>query len=129
MITKDKSSLEQTLSEGLLVNRDWLLKRGINRPRVDYFLWSGKLEPVAHGVYRRTGPPLKWEDMVYSLTEMGFPVHVGGRSALELHGLAPYLPSGDTRQIDLYGSSNVPKGVVNYPENFRFVVHTRRLFD
>ena len=71
MITKAKPSLEQTLSEGQLVNRDWLLKRGFNRPRVDYFLRSGKLEPVAHGVYRRPGPPLKWEHMVYSLKEMG----------------------------------------------------------
>jgi hypothetical protein len=129
MTIKAKSSLEQTLPEGQLANRDWLLKRGFNRPRVDYFLRSGKLEPVAHGVYRRPGPPLKWEHMVYSLTEMGFPVHVGGRSALELQGLAHYLPSGDAPQIDLYGSSNVPKWVLNYPANFRFVVHTRRFFD
>ena len=129
MFTKAKSSLEQTLPEGQLVNRDWLLNRGFNRPRVDYFLRSGKLEPVAHGVYRRPGPPLKWEHMVYSLTEMGFSVHVGGRIALELQGLAHYLPSGGARKIDLYGSSNVPKWVVNYPANFRFVVHTRRLFD
>jgi hypothetical protein len=56
-------------------------------------------------------------------------VHVGGRSALELQGPAHYLPSGSARQIDLYGTSNVPKWVVNYPANFCFVVHTRRLFD
>jgi hypothetical protein len=129
MITKAKLSLEQTLPEGQLVNRDWLLKRGFNRPRVDYFLRSGKLEPVAHGIYRRPGPPLKWEHLVYSLTEMGFPVHVGGRSALELQGLAHYLPSGGAQRIDLFGGSNVPKWVVNYPANFRFVVHTRRLFN
>ena len=129
MITKTKPSLEKTLSEGQLVNRDWLLKRGFNRPRVDYFLRSGKLEPVAHGVYRRPGPPLKWEHIVYSLTEIGFPVHVGGRSALELQGLAHYLPSGGVRRIDLYGSSRVPKWVTTYPAEFQFVVHTRRLFD
>jgi len=129
MNNKTKSSLEQTLPEGQLVNRGWLLKRGFNRPRVDYFLRSGKLEPVARGVYRRPGPPLKWEHMVYSLTEMGFPVHVGGRSALELQGLAHYLPSGGARQIDLYGCSKVPKWVVNYPADFHFEVHTRRSFD
>jgi hypothetical protein len=129
MITKTKPSLEQTLSEGQLVNRDWLLKHGFNRPRVDYFLRSGKLEPVVHGVYRRPGPPLKWEHIVYSLAEMGFPVHVGGRSALELQGLVHYLPSGGVRRIDLYGSSRVPKWVTAYPAEFQFVVHTRRLFD
>ena len=129
MVTKPESSLEQTLSEGQLVNRDWLLQRGFNRPRVDYFLRAGKLESVAHGVYRQPGPPLKWEHVVYSLKEIGYPVHVGGRSALELQGLAHYLPSGGVRRIDLYGSSCVPKWVVNYPAKFRFVVHTRRLFD
>ena len=129
MITKAKSSLEQTLPEGQLVNRDWLLKRGFNRPRVDYYLRAGKLAPVAHGIYRRPGPKLKWEHVVYSLAEMGYPVHVGGRSALELQGLAHYLPSGGVRRIDLYGSSRVPKWVATYPAEFQFVVHTRRLFD
>ena len=129
MVTKFESSLEQTLAEGQLVNRDWLLQRGFNRPRVDYFLRAGKLESVSRGVYRRPGPPLKWEHLVYSLTEIGYPVHVGGRSALELQGLAHYLPSGGIRRIDLYGSSCVPKWVVNYPAEFRFVVRTRRLFD
>ena len=129
MVTKPESSLEQTLPEGQLVNRDWLLQRGFNRPRVDYFLRAGKLVSVAHGVYRRPGPQLKWEHVVYSLTEMGYPVHVGGRSALELQGLAHYLPSGGIRRIDLYGSSRVPKWVAIYPAEFQFVVHTRRLFD
>ena len=129
MVTKLKSSLEQTLPEGQLVNRDWLLQRGFNRPRVDYYLRAGKLERVAQGVYRRPGPPLKWEHVVYSLTELGYPLHVGGRSALELQGLAHYLPTGGMRYIDLYGSSNVPRWLVNYPADFRFVVHTRCLFD
>lgn len=129
MITKPASSLEQTLPEGQLVNRGWLLQRGFNRPRVDYFLRAGKLESVTHGVYRRPGPQLKWEHVVYSLTEMGYPVHVGGRGALELQEMAHYLPSGGVCRIDLYSSSRVPKWVFIYPAKFRFVVHTRRLFD
>jgi hypothetical protein len=129
VVTKPESSLEQTLPEGQLVNRHWLLQRGFNRPRVDYFLRAEKLKPVAHGVYRRPGPQLKWEHVVYSLTEMGYPVHVGGRSALELQGLAHYLPSGGIRRIDLYGGSRVPKWVATYPAEFQFVVHTRCLFD
>jgi hypothetical protein len=129
MVAKPESSLEQTLFEGQLVNRKWLLQRGFSRPRVDYFLRSGKLESIAHGVYRRPGPPLKWEHVVYSLTEMGYPVYVGGRSALELQGLAHYLPSGGVRRIDLYGSTRVPRWVLNYPAKYRIVAHTRRLFE
>jgi len=129
MVKKPESSLEQTLPEGQLVNRDWLLQRGFNRPRVDYYIRAGKLAPVAHGIYRRPGPHLKWEHVLYSLMEMGYTVHVGGRSALELQGLAHYLPSGGIGRIDLYGSSRVPNWVDTYPAEFKFVVHTRRLFD
>ena len=57
MTLKPEPSLEQCLPEGQLVNRVWLLARGFNRPNVDYALRAGKLETVAHGVYRRPGPP------------------------------------------------------------------------
>ncbi len=128
MTPKTKKFLEQCLPEGLLVNRAWLKERGFNRPRVDYALRAGKMEPVAHGVYRRSGPPLKWEHVVYSLNEMGCPVHVGGRSALELQGLAHYLPLGNKQRIDLYSTIKVPGWVLNFSATFRFEIYSRRLF-
>ncbi len=129
MTPKPEPSLEQCLPEGQLVNRAWLLARGFSRPRVDYALRAGKLETVAHGVYRRPGPPLKWEHVVYSLNEMGCPVRVGGRSALELQGLAHYLPAGGVRRIDLYGTAKVPAWVADFPAPFGFETHNQRLFD
>jgi transcriptional regulator with AbiEi antitoxin domain of type IV toxin-antitoxin system len=129
MTPKSKKNLEQFLPEGQLVNRAWLQARGFNRPRVDYALRAEKLEPVAHGVYRRPGPPLKWEHVVYSLGEMGCPVHVGGRSSLELQGLAHYLPAGGVQRIDLYGAAKVPVWVSDFPASYRFEIHNQRLFD
>src|SRR5210317_823488 len=126
MTPKPEPSLEQCLPEGQLVNRAWLLARGFSRPRVDYALRAGKLETVAHGLYRRPGPPLKWEHVVYSLNEMSCPVRVGGRSALELQGLAHYLPAGGVRRIGLYGAANVPAWVTDFPAPFRFGVYNRR---
>ena len=106
MATKPEQSLEQTLPEGQLVCRAWLRERGFNRPRVDYTLRAGKLTAVAHGIYRRPGPALKWEHVVYSLNQMSCPVHVGGRSALEQQGMAHYLPLGDPQRIDLFGTGH-----------------------
>ncbi len=128
MPPKTVKTLEQCLPEGQLVNRAWLKVRGFNRPRVDYALRAGKLASVAHGVYRRPGPPLKWEHVVYSLNEMGYPVHVGGRSALELQGLAHYLPLGGKQRIDLYGAIKMPRWVVGFSALFRFEIHSQRLF-
>lgn len=128
MALKSEQSLDQCLPDGQLVNRAWLQARGFDRPRVDYYLRAGKLEAVAHGVYRRPGPPLKWEHVVYSLNEMNFSVRVGGRSALELQGLAHYLPAGDLKRIDLYTTEKVPRWVTSYPGPFQFLSHSRRLF-
>jgi hypothetical protein len=128
MLRKPEKSLEQCLPEGQLVDRAWLRACGFERPRVDYHLRSGKLEAVVRGVYRRPGPPLKWEHVVYSLQEMNYRVRVGGRSALEMQGLAHYLPVGPLRRIDLYGSARLPGWVGYYPGPFTFKVHKRRWF-
>ncbi|GAB6910042.1 conserved hypothetical protein [Desulfosarcina cetonica] len=129
MTTKSGPSFEQTLPEGQLVNRAWLKARGFNRPRVDYALRAGKLTAVAHGIYRRPGPALKWEHVVYSLDQMGWTVHVGGRSALELQGMAHYLPLGNSQLIDLYGGGKVPTWVQSFQTSFQFTIHTAQLFD
>lgn len=129
MVSQPNPSIEQSLPEGQLVNRAWLRARGFSRPRVDYALRAGKLTAVARGIYRRPGPPLKWEHVVYSLNQMGCPVRVGGRSALELQGMAHYLPMGDTQRIDLCGGGKVPPWVRSFQASFKFTIHTPQLFD
>jgi hypothetical protein len=129
MAAKSKKKLEQCLPEGQLVNRAWLKAKGFDRPRVDYALRAGKLTAVSHGVYRRPGPPLKWEHVVYSLNEMGYPVHVGGRSALELQGIAHYLPMDGRHRIDLYSHMKIPSWTLDFSTSFQFEIYTKRLFD
>ena len=104
----DTVLLANCLPDGLVVNRKWLKAKGFERTAVDYFVRSGKLERVGHGVYRRPGPPLKWEHLVYSLQELGSPVHVGGRSALDLQGMAHYLQLGGIQTLELYGVNKLP---------------------
>ncbi len=100
--------LANCLPDGLVVNRKWFKAKGIERTAVDYFVRSGKLERVGHGAYRRPGPPLKWEHLVYSLQELGYPVHVGGRSALDLQGMTHYLQLGEMQSVELYGVNKLP---------------------
>ena len=64
-------------------------------------LWWTTISAVAREAYRRSGTPLKWEHIVYSLQELGLAVHVGGRSALELLGYAYYLPIQGIKRIHL----------------------------
>jgi len=122
-----KKSLSAVLSEGLLVDRNWLKQRGFQRPLVDYYLRSGALEAVARGVYRRPGLPLKWQHLVYSLQALGFDVHVGGRSALDHQGLAHYLPMS-SETVHLYSQAKLPAWLHKVKAKAEFVAHHRTLF-
>jgi len=124
-----RSSLEELLPEGMVVDRAWLADRGFDRPLVDYYLRSGALKPVARGAYRRPGPPLKWEHVVYSIQKLGYSVHVGGRSALELQGLAHYLPMQGVKQVHLYGTDKLPGWVGKLEAPYKLLLHKAQLFD
>ena len=102
------ATLDSVMQEGLLVDRNWLQLHGIDHTAVDYYLRSKKLEAVAHGVYRKPGPPLKWQSVVYSLNQLGYKVHVGHTTALSYHGLEHYLRLGSSEAIKLYGDNSLP---------------------
>jgi len=124
---KSKRDLAAELPEGLLVNNNWLNNKGFKRPLVDYYVRSGKLEAVVRGVYRRPGPPLKWQHVVYSLQAMGFSVHVGGRSALDHQGLAHYLPLGH-ETVHLYSEARLPGWLSLVDVGVAFTTHHKSLF-
>ncbi len=124
-----RDPLEEQLPDGLVVDRAWLAERGFKRPLVDYYLRSGALMPVARGAYRRPGPPLKWEHVVYSLQELGHAVHVGGRSALEFQGFAHYLSIQGMKQIHLYGVDKLPGWVNKLEAPYRLCLHKPQLFE
>ena len=100
--------LDSVLPEGRLVDRGWLKNNGMDRPTVDYYLRSGKLERVAHGVYRKPGPQLKWQNLVYSLSVLGYRVHVGHLSALAFHGYLHYLELDGKPEVRLYSDMSLP---------------------
>jgi hypothetical protein len=124
-----KRRLEDILPEGLVVNRKWLQEKGYERPTIDYFIRSGKLENVARGVYRRPGPPLKWEHIVYSLQELGYMLHIGGRSALDLQGYAHYLEIGrEEKVVTLFGKDKLPAWVNKTNDVIHFVAFPQKIF-
>ena len=121
-------TIDRALPDGLLVNRKWLKEKGFQRPLVDYYIRSGTLTAVARGVYRRPGPPLKWQHVVYSLQELDYGVHVGGRTALELQGMAHSLPLKGTRLILLYGVNTLPAWVDQLEADYEVQLYKTRLF-
>jgi hypothetical protein len=132
--------LQRDLPEGLVADTIWLDAAGYPKSLRDKYLASGWLEHVSRSLYRRpsarladakadTGP-MDWERVVLSLQNlMRFGVFVGGRTALELHGFAHYLPAQGLREVHLYASERLPGWLDKVPVNATWVVHNPdRLF-
>ncbi|MDD3903906.1 MAG: type IV toxin-antitoxin system AbiEi family antitoxin domain-containing protein [Sphaerochaeta sp.] len=122
------AALDSVLREGLLVDRTWLGKHGIGATAVDYYLRSGKMETLVHGLYRKPGPPLKWQNAVYSLMLLGYNVHVGHMTALTYHGYDHYLRLGGAQRIRLYSIQKLPLWVEKVEIGPGFVMMKRNPF-
>lgn len=103
--------LDSIMQEGLLVDRAWFGRHGIESTAVDYYLRAGKIEALVHGLYRKPGPPLKWQQVVYSLIVLGSDVHVGHLTALSYHGYEHTLKLGVAQSIRLYSAQSLPSWV------------------
>lgn len=122
--------LPDIVPEGQLVNRHWLYQRGFQRPDVDYYLRSGALTAVARGLYRKPGPPLKWQNLLFSLQELGNLLHVGGASALNQQGYGHFLPAEQENEIHLYAANRLPSWLEDWHTrqptsrtSYRFLLH------
>lgn len=123
------SRLQHELWPGLLATTSWLGKRGYYRQLLDQYVSSGWLESPARGVYRRPGPPLKWQHAVASLQNLlGLPVYVGGLTALEIQGYGHFVRMGGIMTVHLYSLVALPSWVTKLPLKDEFVIHRRRLF-
>jgi hypothetical protein len=121
--------LVQDLPEGLLVDSKWLRARGYSTSLCSQYVSAGWLEQPARRVYRRPRGELTWEQVVISLqTLLRKPLVVGGRTALELQGMAHYL-STKIREVHLYGGEPPPNWLYDLHVGVKFRYHTgKRIF-
>ncbi|MFZ5555268.1 MAG: type IV toxin-antitoxin system AbiEi family antitoxin domain-containing protein [Pseudomonadota bacterium] len=103
------SRLQGELPAGLLASAAWLDAHGYYRQLLGHYVSSGWLESPARGVYRRPGPPLKWQHVVASLLLIEkLPLHIGGSTALEHAGFGHYARLRGAETIKLFGPSGLP---------------------
>ena len=126
--TSKLNSIQRDLPEGLLATSSWLKKKGYSDQLLKKYKENRWLESPVRGVYRRPGPPLKWQHVVASLSKvLEAPPHVGGMSALELRGYAHFLKSGPA-EIHLYSREKLPGWLSKLPLEERFIEHRDTLF-
>ena len=111
-----------SLPEGFLADSAWLQAQGLSRSSIRDYVDRGWLERLGPRVYRRPMQAakslLRWDVIVLSLQQvMHKPLHVGGRTAVELSGYAHHLEAGDASKVYLYGQG-IPSWLTKLPRRF-----------
>lgn len=93
--------LQRDLPAGVVAPSRWLSSLGISPQLARKYVANGWLVSLAYGAYARHGrtdsslPVVDWQGVMLGLQRLEQQaVHVGGVSALNMQGLAHYLPLG-----------------------------------
>jgi len=81
----------------------WLKEHGISSKLAGYYANSGWLHRVGDGAFTVQPAPPTWLGAVFGLQQKSKSLHPGGRTALELSGLAHFLPLGANYPVYLFG--------------------------
>lgn len=94
-------NLLQSWPFGTIATTKWLGKMGISRQLVSTYKEGGWIKTFELGAFTRPQETVEWYGGLYALQfQLGLDVHVGGKTALELQGLAHNIPMGH-QTIDL----------------------------
>jgi hypothetical protein len=110
----------------------WLQQQGIYQQLVHAYEKSAWIRRIGQGAYVRVGDTIHWTGGLYAMqAQMGLPVHVGGKTALEMQGYAHYLPLGKGAVVALFGTpgTRLPAWFQQYDWGVELRYITMRLFD
>lgn len=91
---------------GMLLTSNWLEQHGISPKLAWWYVHSGWLERVGEKAYKKKGDKISWAGVVAALqSQLHLPLHIGGKSALQLLGRSHFVPMQGVNQIMLFADS------------------------
>jgi hypothetical protein len=118
------SKINQILLEwipGDVHGLSWMKERGIEQRLAYKYFESKILRKIGPGVFSRAQDKIEWMGVVRLLQdELQLPVHVSGKTALELHGYSHYVTLNNQKEINLssYESKSFPSWISKMEKNF-----------
>lgn len=134
MDSQDRGKLNRLLKNwprGTVAVQTWLEGQGIYRQLADVYTRSTWLTRIGRGAYIRSGETVDWSGGLYAIQEqMQLAVHVGAKTALQLHGISHYLPLSGQDPLYLSGApgTRLPAWFTNYDWNRKIHYTTSGLF-
>lgn len=118
------NQLLQHWPQGTVATTRWLKEQGVSYSLQARYKKSGWIEPLGSGAFYRKGSPLTWQGGVYALqTQLGLPVHIGGRTALALQGSTHYMRFHDRVQLFCPGKTLLPKWFLSTQWNEETIIY------
>ncbi len=117
---------------GTVAVSQWLEKQGVDRQLVQRYKRTDWVKAIGSSALVRSGDRVDWQGGVYALQkQLGHSVHPGGKTALQLLGLAHYLPLGGSEKIMLIGErrEKLPRWFLNHKWGSRIDFKGTALFD
>jgi hypothetical protein len=124
--------LVKNVPKGSLLTTAWLKKQGVSSKLAWWYVQSGWLERVASGAYKLAGDTVTWVGILQALQlQLNLPVHLGGKTVLQVLGKAHYLTEDFGQQaIQLFALPNttLPSWLKSPEIREKFQLFTARLF-
>ncbi|MGZ3697303.1 MAG: type IV toxin-antitoxin system AbiEi family antitoxin domain-containing protein [Bdellovibrionota bacterium] len=91
---------------GTVATLPWLARHGVYQQLAYEYERSGWIERVGRGAYSRAGEQVGWEGGLFAVqSQLGLPVHVAGKSALELKGFGHFVVMGKGASLHLFSDT------------------------
>jgi hypothetical protein len=88
---------------GTVATASWFQHHGVSPQLARKYRHSGWIEALGHGAFTKKGDQITWEGGLYAVqTHLCLPIHVGGKTAMQLRGYAHFLELGK-ESVCLFG--------------------------
>ncbi len=89
--------------KGTVYTAEWMVEHGFGRSLIDKYKKGHWLSSLARGAYILTGDQVDWTGGLFAVQQqLKLNIHAGGKTALQLKGLAHFL-SPEIKRISLFG--------------------------
>ena len=117
----------------VVLTTEWLEEQGISSKLAWWYVHSGLLERLGMKAYKKAGDSLTWAGAVAALqSQMHLPLHVGGKTALQILGRSHFIPIQGIKQVMLFADLNtrMPSWLGNKKSwDVQFEIFRTSLFD
>ena len=121
MTSENRNILNRILlnwPKGTVGTLKWFRDHGGYQQLLDYYQKAPWVTKIGSGAYIQYGDSVDWRGGLYAVqNQLNLPVHVGGKTALELSGFGHNIQMGRIAKIYLFASGKIklPTWFVKYP--------------